>query len=60
MPAVNGVQTGPPTPMPPKWRRELRILRRDGLRKWWRGLLALRRFHRSVDEMIKAEGGHDA
>jgi hypothetical protein len=42
------VQTGPtPTPTP-KWRRELRILRRDGLRRYVRGAWALRRFHRSV------------
>lgn len=51
-----------PSPKPrARWRRELHILKRDGLRKWWRGLRALRRFHRSVEAMMeRAEGGHDA
>jgi len=40
----------------PKWRRELRLLRRDGLRKYVRCALALRRFHHSVRRMERAEG----
>lgn len=55
-----GVSTGPPAPRTPKWKRELRLLRRKGLRRWWSGKRAVRRFHRAVDEMVEAEGGgHD-
>jgi hypothetical protein len=43
----------------PRWRRELRLLRRDGVRKYVRCALALRRFHRSVERMVRVEG-HDA
>lgn len=53
------VSTGPALKKRSRWRRELAILRRDGLRKWWRGLRALRRFHKSVERMEKLEGGHD-
>jgi len=53
-------ESGKPLKVPPKWKCELRILRRVGLRKWLRGLRQLRRFHKSVDEMVRAEGGgHD-
>lgn len=36
--------------MTPRWRRELRLLRRDGPVKYVRVLLALRRFHRTLAE----------
>ncbi len=56
----NSVTSGPPAKPTPKWKRELRLLKRDGPRKWWRGLRQLRRFHRSVDAMVESEGGgHD-
>ena len=45
--------SGPPPKLTPKWRRELRLLRRDGFRDWWRMWRSLRRFHRAVDEMDK-------
>jgi hypothetical protein len=40
----------------PKWRRELRLLRRDGLRKYLRLAWHLHRFHRSVRRMERVEG----
>ena len=42
------VTSGPPVTLIPKWKRELRLLRRDGLRKYLRGAWLLHRFHRSV------------
>lgn len=49
-----GVSQGPPLPRRSRWRKlrsELRILRRDGVRRYVRGLLSLRRFNRSVARM---------
>jgi hypothetical protein len=46
--------------LPPRWKREWRILRRVGFRRWIGGLRRVRRFHKSVDEMRRKEGGgHD-
>lgn len=45
---VNSQYHGPPLKHTPKWKRELRIFRRDGLVRYVRSALALRRFHRSV------------
>lgn len=46
---MNGyADSGPAPQRSPKWKRELRLLRRDGLVKYVRTLRALRRFHRSV------------
>ncbi len=45
------VSTGPPPKKmtrAQKFRKELRLLRRDGPRRYIRTLRALRRFHRSV------------
>jgi hypothetical protein len=57
---VSGSGSGPPLKPTPKWRRELRLLKRDGPIKYVRVLRALRRFHRAVDEMERTEGGHNA
>lgn len=46
--ARNEAQAGPLPPKTPRWRRELRLLRRDGPMKYVRVLLALRRFHRTL------------
>lgn len=35
----------------PKWKRELRLLRRDGIVKYVRTLRALRRFHRPLKRL---------
>lgn len=40
----------------PKWRRELRLLRRDGPSKYVRLAWKLHRFHRSVKRMERLEG----
>lgn len=55
-PAAGGraaVITGSSAPLPrtPRWRRELRILRRDGLYRYLRGVRAIRRFNRSVSKL---------
>lgn len=57
---MNGVNvsSGPPPTLPPKWKRELRLLRRDGLVKYVRVALALRRFHRSVRRAAEYDAKH--
>jgi hypothetical protein len=45
-PMVNA--SSEPVKLTPKWRRELRLLRRDGLRKYVRGAWLLHRFRRAV------------
>jgi hypothetical protein len=40
----------------PKWRREIRLVRRDGLRKYVRCARSLHRFHRSVRRMERLDG----
>lgn len=50
----NQVMTGPPPKRTPRWKRELRILRRDGLVRYVRGAWQLRRFNRSVRKMDRA------
>lgn len=40
--------SGPPVPRTPKWKRELRLLRRDGLVKYVLLARKVRRFNRSV------------
>lgn len=52
--------TGPAPKKTPRWKSELRILRRDGLRHYVAARRQLRRFHRAVDSMVASEGGgHD-
>lgn len=42
---------GPPPPLPPRWKREWRIIRLKGVKVWWRGLWSLRRFHKSLEKL---------
>jgi hypothetical protein len=51
------VQSGPAPPIPPRWKRELRLLRRDGLVKYVRVAWALRRFHRTLRRNERRRGG---
>jgi hypothetical protein len=48
---MNQVYAGPSPKRTPKWKRELRLLRRDGIVKYVRVARALRRFHRSVKRL---------
>jgi hypothetical protein len=45
------VSQGPPPTITPKWRRELRLLKRDGPVKYIRLAWKVRRFNRSVKKL---------
>lgn len=54
-PARNEMQIGPVPPREPRWRKEIRLLRRDGPVKYVQVLRSLRRFHRSLKRARREE-----